>query len=316
MFLEQFEFCRNLEASFLRRMGAFHLVVGEASEENRGQFRQGREVQVKVAEAIGGGPGSLRRSAGAGAGTAVSDGAFVVAPFVAAQRLAGGEAFVADGALVEFRPPPPSLKFHFLNPFATRKFVGLKNETSTSFHQSSYLAFLLLLRCSLAPERLWRKWSQQLSSFFFKICDATVTVDFRRQQRRDNFWLQRTVTLLPSIFFPAAVGSSRASVLFSFLRQQVQLRLRSFSGNCSLLSLHDSWIVGCRDVNRESGNGASPAAVGRKMVVAILKETSLSLSSDALEAIIEKTFEDADSDIYGWDVTTVFPSFFNTEVDD
>nr|GMC46383.1 calcineurin B-like10 [Ipomoea batatas]GMC52159.1 calcineurin B-like10 [Ipomoea batatas]GMC59865.1 calcineurin B-like10 [Ipomoea batatas]GMC67615.1 calcineurin B-like10 [Ipomoea batatas]GMC74592.1 calcineurin B-like10 [Ipomoea batatas] len=36
------------------------------------------------------------------------------------------------------------------------------------------------------------------------------------------------------------------------------------------------------------------------MVVAILKETSLSLSSDALEAIIEKTFEDADSDIYGW----------------
>nr|GME16818.1 hypothetical protein Iba_scaffold17844CG1320 [Ipomoea batatas] len=89
----------------------------------------------------------------------------------------------------------------------------------------------------LAPERLWRKWSQQLSSFFFKICDATVTVDFRRQQRRDNFWLQRTVTLLPSIFFPAAVGSSRASVLFSFRRQQVQLRLRSFSGNCSLLSL-------------------------------------------------------------------------------
>nr|GMD97808.1 calcineurin B-like protein 10 [Ipomoea batatas] len=79
---------------------------------------------------------------------------------------------------------------------------------------------------------------------------------------------------------------------------------------------HDSWIVGCRDVNRESGNGASPAAVGRKMVVAILKETNLSLSSDALEAIIEKTFEDADSDIYGWDVTTVFPSFFNTEVDD
>nr|GMD83906.1 hypothetical protein Iba_chr14aCG9580 [Ipomoea batatas] len=73
----------------------------------------------------------------------------------------------------------------------------------------------------LAPERLWRKWSQQLRSFFFKICDATVTVDFRRQQRRDNFWLQRTATLLPSIFFPAAVGSSRASVLFSFRRQQV-----------------------------------------------------------------------------------------------
>nr|GMD96384.1 hypothetical protein Iba_chr15bCG4220 [Ipomoea batatas] len=99
MFLEQFEFCRNLEASFLRRMGAFHLVVGEASEENRGQFRQGREVQVKVAEAIGGRPGSLRRRAGAGA--AVSDGAFVVAPFMAAQGLAGGEAFVADGALAD-----------------------------------------------------------------------------------------------------------------------------------------------------------------------------------------------------------------------
>nr|GMD38733.1 hypothetical protein Iba_chr09fCG6840 [Ipomoea batatas] len=149
----------------------------------------------------------------------------------------------------DFRPPPPSLKFHFLNPFATRKFVGLKNETSTSFHQSSYLAFLLLLRCSLAPERLWRKWSQQLSSFFFKICDATVTVDFRRQQRRDNFWLQRTVTLLPSIFFPAAVGSSRASVLFSFRRQQVQLRLRSFSGNCSLLSLD------LQEINYEVNDG-------------------------------------------------------------
>nr|GMD39232.1 hypothetical protein Iba_chr09fCG11640 [Ipomoea batatas] len=146
-------------------------------------------------------------------------------------------------------PPPPSLKFHCLNPFATRKFAGLKNETSTSFHQSSYLAFLLLLRCSLAPERLWRKWSQQLRSFFFKICDATVTVDFRRQQRRDNFWLQRTVTLLPSIFFPAAVGSSRASVLFSFRRQQVQLRLRSFSGNCSLLSLD------LQEINYEVNDG-------------------------------------------------------------
>ncbi|KAI7742960.1 hypothetical protein M8C21_010431 [Ambrosia artemisiifolia] len=63
----------------------------------------------------------------------------------------------------------------------------------------------------------------------------------------------------------------------------------------------------------------------KQMLIAILMESEMTLSDDLLEAIIDKTFVDADADGDGkickeeWkeDITTAFPSFvFHTSVED
>lgn len=81
------------EDRLLRRQWAFDLVAGNLTTSFDARFLKRRQIEVKH-------PAATLTGAGTAAAASASRAAVVVAAFVAAQSLAGGEGLEADGALV------------------------------------------------------------------------------------------------------------------------------------------------------------------------------------------------------------------------
>nr|GMD80022.1 hypothetical protein Iba_chr13dCG9630 [Ipomoea batatas] len=114
----------------------------------------------------------------------------------------------------------------------------------------SYLAFLSLLSRSLAPERLWRKWSQQLKQLLLQDLRRDMwTVELpAATSGGDNFW------------------SGRGRIL-----QEINYEVNDGGDNI------DSLDVG---VQNEPVDALTKAMI-EKWWLPIFKETQFNLSSDA-----------------------------------
>jgi len=90
----------------VRALHFFIVVASDLEQVNGWEIGERGQVQVKLPVAqrrpypFRGGYGAARTSTGGGAALGPADCPLVVAPLVAAEGLSGGEALVADGALV------------------------------------------------------------------------------------------------------------------------------------------------------------------------------------------------------------------------